>query len=77
MRKGRKKKSANFLATDEDDDFGVEESLNFTTLTGARMKSLSTRKNYLNTSTSSSETNSDELAIEKPKYIRYTYTFLY
>lgn len=62
MINGRKKK---FEGGGDEDDFDNEES-HFTT--GSRVKTLSTKKKYLNTSTSSSETNSDEL--DKPQYTR-------
>lgn len=62
----RKKKASNFVPDDE--EFGNEESLNFT---ASRLKTLSAKKKYLNTSTSSSETNSDELGLDKPQYTRY------
>lgn len=58
-----KKKSP--LATDEED-----ESVNFTGGGSSRLKS-SVKKKFLNTSTSSSEANSDELAMDKPQYTRY------
>lgn len=80
MMKGRKKKSAGSFviastgAAVDDEDFVVgaanEESLNFTS---KRLKSCVAGSNkksskFLNTSTSSSETNSDEL--DKPQYTR-------